>query len=50
MSDATEGYSGGYHYETRGMSKIVSIFSFQFNLDNFGVLFLFLVLIIIELK
>ncbi|KAI9403161.1 hypothetical protein POPTR_001G381400v4 [Populus trichocarpa] len=22
-SDATEGYSGGYHYETRGMSKIV---------------------------
>uniref|UniRef100_A0A6N2MAK4 DUF7705 domain-containing protein n=1 Tax=Salix viminalis TaxID=40686 RepID=A0A6N2MAK4_SALVM len=31
-SDATEGYSGGYHYETRGMSKIVSIFSFQFNL------------------
>jgi hypothetical protein len=31
-SDATEGYSGGYHYETRGMSKIVSIFPFQFNL------------------
>lgn len=23
-SDATEGFSGGYHYQTRGMSKIVS--------------------------
>lgn len=26
-SDATAGFSGGYHYETRGMSKIVSNFS-----------------------
>lgn len=25
-SDATTGFSGGYHYETRGMSKIVSGF------------------------
>jgi hypothetical protein len=25
-SDATTGFSGGYHYETRGMTKIVSIF------------------------
>ncbi|CAK9151758.1 unnamed protein product [Ilex paraguariensis] len=24
-SDATTGFSGGYHYETRGMSKIVSL-------------------------
>jgi hypothetical protein len=23
-SDATKGFSGGYHYQTRGMSKIVS--------------------------
>lgn len=27
-SDATTGYSGGYHYQTRGMSKIVSNASF----------------------
>lgn len=26
-SDATSGFSGGYHYQTRGMSKIVSTFS-----------------------
>jgi hypothetical protein len=25
-SDATTGFSGGYHYETRGMTKIVSCF------------------------
>lgn len=25
-SDATDGFSGGYHYPTRGMSKIVSIY------------------------
>lgn len=25
-SDATRGFSGGYHYQTRGMSKIVSFF------------------------
>lgn len=25
-SDATGGFSGGYHYQTRGMSKIVSIY------------------------
>lgn len=27
-SDATRGFSGGYHYDTRGMSKIVSYLFF----------------------
>lgn len=27
-SDATHGFSGGYHYQTRGMMKIVSLFLF----------------------
>lgn len=30
-SDATRGFSGGYHYDTRGMSKIVSYLFFLFN-------------------
>lgn len=38
-SDATRGFSGGYHYETRGMSKIVSCFSLIFNLLAFHRMF-----------
>ena len=33
-ADATTGYSGGYHYDTRGMLKIVRFSCFFFSISN----------------
>ncbi|TKY52408.1 hypothetical protein E2542_SST23930 [Spatholobus suberectus] len=39
-ADATKGFSGGYHYDTRGMLKIVSpTFPSESNISKFPVLF-----------
>lgn len=46
-ADATQGYSGGYHYDTRGMLKIVSriIDSSQYNFKHSNPITLLLLLI-----